>query len=131
DRTSLPYVEATLRETLRWFVITPAGKYMRIAHATTEDDVYNGFFIPKSKAIARDESRYQDPHTFNPSRFLTPGGKLNDDNMQYLFGFGQRICPGRLLVEASLLIAVTSILVAVQIRKAKTNGVRTLKSFPN
>ncbi|KAH7886702.1 cytochrome P450 [Phlebopus sp. FC_14] len=122
DRETLPYVEAVLRETLRWFLAIPAG----VPHATTEDDVYNGFFIPKNTvvmvnvwAIAHDESIYEDPHIFNPSRFLTPEGKLNDDNMHYIFGFGRRICPGRYLAEASIWIAIASLLAAFQIKKAR------------
>ncbi|KIJ37974.1 hypothetical protein M422DRAFT_259359 [Sphaerobolus stellatus SS14] len=137
DRASLPYVEAVLRETLRWFSSVPAGKYMRVAHATTEDDVYNGFFIPKKTivmvnvwAIAHDESRYQDPHIFNPSRFLTPEGKLTDDNMYYVFGFGRRICPGRHLAEAAMWIAATSILAAFQIRKAKNECGEDIEIIP-
>ncbi|KIJ37977.1 hypothetical protein M422DRAFT_231385 [Sphaerobolus stellatus SS14] len=133
DRASLPYVEAVLRETLRWFQATPTGP----PHANTEDDVYNGFFIPKETiimvniwAIAHDESKYRDPHTFNPSRFLTPEGKLNDDNMQYIFGFGRRICPGRHLAEASMWIAVTSILAAFQIRKAKNERGEDIEIIP-
>jgi hypothetical protein len=43
DRRSLPYVEAVFREVLRWRPITPLG----LAHYTTADDVYKGFYIPK------------------------------------------------------------------------------------
>ncbi|KIJ60846.1 hypothetical protein HYDPIDRAFT_31894 [Hydnomerulius pinastri MD-312] len=127
DRPSLPYIEAVLRETLRWQQASPFGA----PHTTTEDDVYDGVFIPKSMlttplswstygtAIAHDESKYPDPHTFNPSRFLTPEGKLNDDDMHVDFGFGRRICPGRHVAEASLWAAIVSILAAFNVRKAK------------
>ncbi|KAH7886701.1 CyP450 monooxygenase [Phlebopus sp. FC_14] len=122
DRDSLPYVEAVLRELYRSFPVIPIGA----PHVITEDDVYNGLFIPKKTlvmanvwAIGHDESNYEDPHTFNPSRFLTQEGKLNDDNVHYVFGFGRRICPGRYLAEASLWIAIASVLAVFQIRKAK------------
>ena len=45
DRDSLPYVEAFFRECLRWRVALPQST----AHATMEDDVYNGYFIPKGR----------------------------------------------------------------------------------
>ncbi|KIJ60843.1 hypothetical protein HYDPIDRAFT_116705 [Hydnomerulius pinastri MD-312] len=122
DRPSLPYVEALLRELMRWHQVAPFG----VGHAVTEDDVYDGVFIPKNTivtvniwAIAHDKSKYPDPHTFNPSRFLTPEGKLNDDDMHVIFGFGRRICPGRHLAAASLWAAIVSILATFDIRKAK------------
>ena len=43
DRASLPYVEAFLRETLRWRLVFPQG----VAHTTITEDVYNGFYFPK------------------------------------------------------------------------------------
>ncbi|KIJ60841.1 hypothetical protein HYDPIDRAFT_97981 [Hydnomerulius pinastri MD-312] len=133
DRPSLPYVEALLRELMRWHQVIPFG----IGHAVTEDDVYDGVFIPKSMltipwswAIAHDESKYPDPHTFNPSRFLTPEGKLNDDDMYIIFGFGRRICPGRHLAVASLWAAIVSILAAFDIRKAKDEKGNDIEIVP-
>ncbi|KIJ14785.1 hypothetical protein PAXINDRAFT_99849 [Paxillus involutus ATCC 200175] len=121
DRASLPYVEAILR----------------LAHTATEDDVYDGMFIPQKTiimvnvwAIGHDESRYEDPNTFNPSRFLTPEGNLNDDNIHYIYGFGRRICPGRHLADASQWIAVASILAVFQIRKAKNEHGEDVEIVP-
>ena len=46
DRASLPYVEALYREVMRWGPPSP----LNIAHTTTEDDIYKGYFMPKGKA---------------------------------------------------------------------------------
>jgi cytochrome P450 len=43
DRPFLPYVEAVYREVMRWKPVLPLG----LPHAATEDDVYDGYFIPK------------------------------------------------------------------------------------
>ncbi|KAG1789670.1 hypothetical protein EV424DRAFT_1290945, partial [Suillus variegatus] len=43
DRTSLPYIESVLHETLRWQPIAPLG----IPHGTTSNDAYDGHFILK------------------------------------------------------------------------------------
>ena len=43
DRPSLPYVEALFREILRWRPVVP----LSVSHASTSNDVYNGYFIPK------------------------------------------------------------------------------------
>jgi cytochrome P450 len=44
DRSSLPYVEALYREVLRWRPIAP----LSVPHSTDVDDVYKGYYIPKS-----------------------------------------------------------------------------------
>lgn len=49
DRPSLPYVEAFYREVMRWKPAMPMG----VAHTTTEDDVYEGCFIPKGKEFCK------------------------------------------------------------------------------
>ncbi|EEB95668.1 hypothetical protein MPER_05321 [Moniliophthora perniciosa FA553] len=42
DRANLPYVEALMREVMRWRPVTPLA-----FHAALEDDVIDGYFIPK------------------------------------------------------------------------------------
>lgn len=43
DRKHLPYLNAIISEVLRFGEIAPMG----VAHELHEDDVYNGFFMPK------------------------------------------------------------------------------------
>lgn len=43
DRASLPYVEAVYREVMRWQPAFP----LAVPHASTEDDVFESYFIPK------------------------------------------------------------------------------------
>ena len=40
--------------------------------------------------MTRDEDIYQDADSFKPERFLKADGTLNDDTMDYAFGFGRR-----------------------------------------
>jgi cytochrome P450 len=47
DRPSLPYVEALCREVLRWRPSGPLG----FPHAAVDDDVYNGYYIPKGTNV--------------------------------------------------------------------------------
>lgn len=51
DRDQLPYVTAICWEIFRWKVAAPLG----VSHATSEDDVYKGLFIPKGILKHRDE----------------------------------------------------------------------------
>ncbi|KAG2153341.1 cytochrome P450 [Suillus clintonianus] len=123
-KPSLPYIEAICREVLRWQPIVPLG----LPHMTSQDDVYEGYFIPKGSmvvvnewALSRDESLYPEASRFDPQRHLTAEGKLKDDPLvgHFAFGFGRRICPGRHFAELSLWAAMVSILSTVRITKAK------------
>jgi cytochrome P450 len=43
DRGALPYCDAVFQEVMRWRPIAP----LSIPHCTSEDDIYEGYFIPK------------------------------------------------------------------------------------
>ncbi|KAI9454926.1 cytochrome P450 [Russula earlei] len=127
DRPDLPFVDAICKEVLRWRPITP----LALPHATTQDNVYEGFFIPKgtmvlgnSWAILHDPVMYPEPDLFKPERFINPDGSSRDDPvLASAFGFGKRICPGRHFVDATLFIVVASLLSVFNIEKG-------LESFP-
>ncbi|KAJ7175915.1 cytochrome P450 [Mycena filopes] len=125
DRTLLPFVEALYREVLRWRPVLPLA----------EDDVYKGYFIPKGtgdysagtdaittssgttgiRAMTRDESVYPDPERFNPDRFFTAEGSLNEDDV----GIGIRV---RLSLIPNLYFgrrAIVSVSATMNISKAK------------
>lgn len=106
----LPYVEAVIKETLRWNTVGPMG----IAHACTEENEYAGYRIPKdavimmnvwcgpssilvvinnidylpSRRINHDPELHLDPFSFKPERFL--GLHPEVDSWQYSFGLGRR-----------------------------------------
>ena len=46
DRPNLPYLEAVMKETLRWQMVTPV-----VVHVTCEADEYKGMYIPKNSVI--------------------------------------------------------------------------------
>jgi cytochrome P450 len=127
DRASLPYLDAILLEVLRWYPVAPLG----IPHATSNDDVYGGYFIPKGAivmvnqwALSRDENVFPDASRFDPSRHLTDDGKLKDPFVNHFaFGHARRICPGRWFAENSFWTAVAAILAVLRIDHAKdSNG---------
>ena len=47
DRDQLPYVNAVVKEAMRWHTAVPLG----IAHMSTADDEYQGYFIPKNTMV--------------------------------------------------------------------------------
>lgn len=47
DRPRLPYINAIVKEVLRWGSTVPAG----VAHRLRVDDIHAGYFIPKDAII--------------------------------------------------------------------------------
>lgn len=47
DRGNLPYVDAIVKEVLRWHPVGPMG----LPHMTTDDIIFNGYLIPKGALI--------------------------------------------------------------------------------
>ena len=47
DRQDLPYIDSIVKEVLRWHPLSP----MDFQHTSTEDDIYEGYFIPKDAWI--------------------------------------------------------------------------------
>lgn len=141
DEARLPYVRAFCKEVLRWRPVAVLGG---TPHASTEDDYYEGFYIPSgttvlgnSWAINLNEEYYPNPHHFNPLRFLDEniaarakgaavqpdqvdvelGGKGHPSKSGHSsFGWGRRICPGAHLAVNSLYIAMAKILWAYDIK---------------
>ena len=47
DTDALPYVNAIMREVLRWHAIAP----LSLPHVAFADDEYKGYFIPKGAIV--------------------------------------------------------------------------------
>jgi len=122
DRLSLLYVDAVLRETMRWRPVLPTG----LPHMISEDDIYRGYYIPQGSmilanlwAISHNELKYPNPDMFMPERFFLEDGTLNDDDVRWVFGFGRRICPGRHIALVSLWSAMVCMLAMFKIEKTE------------
>jgi len=121
DRDSLPYFECVLREVLRWGCTVPLG----VPHQLTEDDTYRGYFMPKdamvmfnSWAITRNEELYPEPEKFMPERFW---GKMDSEaarQVDTVFGFGRRVCPGKAFGESSVFLIMSNIIATMDLTKA-------------
>jgi cytochrome P450 len=64
DQENLLYVQSLVKEVFRWNPVTPLGDFLfysficmlidcivGVAHRVTEDDVYDGYFIPKGAYV--------------------------------------------------------------------------------
>ncbi|PVH89423.1 OrdA protein [Cadophora sp. DSE1049] len=120
DREKLPYINAIVKETLRWWSVTPMG----FPHTADGDVDYNDLHIPKGAMILpavwwflNDPEVYPDPESFEPERFLSPRSEP-DPNMEGFFGYGRRICPGRFFADSSLYLNVAQSLATFNFKKA-------------
>jgi len=135
DRPSLPYINAMLKELTRWNLVVPLG----VPHMSTDDDEYNGFFIPKGTfvmgnawSILHDSKAFNNPEEFQPERYLKDG-KLNPDVRDpecAAFGFGRRICPGRHLSDTSLYSIASCVLAVYDIKPPVDDQGNKLKLKP-
>ncbi|KDR69992.1 hypothetical protein GALMADRAFT_282402 [Galerina marginata CBS 339.88] len=121
DQSVLPYIECVVQEALRWKPVVILG----VPHVSLEDDVYKGMLIPKGSIVIAnaggmrfDEGVYAEPRIFNPDRFLPKPHGNAEPPFDAAFGFGRRICPGRHVAEASLWIAIASMLASFDFCKA-------------
>lgn len=60
---------------------------------------------------------YPNPEVFDPSRFLGPNPA--PDPYDYVFGFGRRACPGKMLADASVWLTVARSLAVFDISKSR------------
>ncbi|EJD42939.1 cytochrome P450, partial [Auricularia subglabra TFB-10046 SS5] len=125
DRELLPYVGAVLLEVMRLYPVLPLSLPRRVM----EEDEYMGMRIPKGAtvlpnlwAMLRDENFYANPHEFTPERYLNPLGQLDHsrtlDPRNIVFGFGRRLCPGRIFADDAAWLAITTVLACFDIGRA-------------
>ncbi|KER00066.1 hypothetical protein AUEXF2481DRAFT_31 [Aureobasidium subglaciale EXF-2481] len=133
DRDNLPYINAIVEEAQRWHPIAPMG----LPHVTDKEDVLQGYRIPRDSLLlpaiwsfTRDPTVYHDPESFKPERFQAPYNE--PPATAFTFGFGRRICPGRMLADASLFLTFAQSLAVFNINKevdAEGNVVEPIHEF--
>ncbi|KXN87029.1 Putative lipase ATG15 [Leucoagaricus sp. SymC.cos] len=122
DVPRLSHLLAVIREVLRfrlfarWNPIAP----MAIPHMTSDEDVYEGYYIPEDCAIMpnvyamlHDDDISPNSSEFNPERFIENGHvreDIPDPEVMGTFRFGRRKCPGSYIGLATLYITAASIL---------------------
>ncbi|KAI0070605.1 cytochrome P450 [Panus rudis PR-1116 ss-1] len=113
DMDRLPYVQAMVKEVLRWRISVPQAEFLCIII---------GYLIPSGTVIFPNVwaiSRSVDkPEEFLPERFLTIDPPL--DPSDYIFGFGRRVCPGKYFAESFIPIIMANILLYYNIREPST-----------
>lgn len=113
DVDRLPYLVATIKETLRLY--PPAiGVFLRQA---TRDLVIGGFDVPKGSLITlssyvtqRDSRWFSDPECFDPERFLPERVDQIRAGSYFPFGAGPRVCIGQAFAMTEMTLVAATIL---------------------
>ncbi|XP_078581189.1 cytochrome P450 2U1-like [Branchiostoma floridae x Branchiostoma japonicum] len=109
DRANLPYMRALIDEVHRMSSFSPLG----IPRMTADIVDIDGYIIPKETMVLtsvwdlhKDPDKWQNPDSFDPSRFLLSNGQVNESKLRQLqaFGLGYRSCVGRQFAESSVFL---------------------------
>ncbi|XP_042048477.1 cytochrome P450 76T24-like [Salvia splendens] len=105
DITSLPYLQAVVKENFR---LHPAAPLL-VPHKANCDVEINGYIVPENAQIlinvwasGRDSNIWKNPNEFLPERFLNENGSVDFKGRDFElipFGAGRRICPGLPLAD--------------------------------
>ncbi|KAM0845071.1 hypothetical protein ACQ4PT_056629 [Festuca glaucescens] len=98
DMTSLPYMEAIVKETMRLHPVAP----MLAPRLSRQDASVGGYDIPVGTrvlvnvwSIGRDPALWDAPDQFLPERFIGSKIDVKGQDFELLpFGSGRRMCPG-------------------------------------
>ncbi|KAK3722478.1 hypothetical protein LTR37_002470 [Vermiconidia calcicola] len=105
DMPNMPALRATVKEIVRWRQSTPLG----VPHVAMEDDVYEGYLIPKGAIchannylISREPKQFPRGNEFVPERWIDssyptykePLTEFPNIRGDIAFGYGMRACPG-------------------------------------
>ncbi|XP_077999480.1 cytochrome P450 2U1-like [Glandiceps talaboti] len=129
DRLHMPYTEATMLEIQRLANITA----ITFPHKTLDDVKLYDYDIPKDTtvfvnlySVHVDETQWQDPHKFDPQRFLNEDGTVSHNPALMTFSAGRRRCPGEELARSELFLFFTGILQRFQFRVPEGDSTPTL-----
>ncbi|KAH9896527.1 cytochrome P450 [Cubamyces lactineus] len=133
DKADLPYVNALIKEIMRWRPVLPLG----LARCSNKEDIYRGYTIPKGTvvipnvwSIAFEPRGLYSPDLFEPERWLvTDQEDMPLDPADWTFGFARRICPGKHLAENSVFIFISTLLAMFDIGPPKNGAIRVEFEF--
>ncbi len=114
QKPMMPYLRATILETLRHFSITTLGGGSHVAREDTDLKGYGAIprgtiFLINSWSLHHEKAFWGDPEKFRPERFLDENGEFlpaDHPNRKHLlpFGAGPRVCIGEVFAMARLFL---------------------------
>ncbi|KAJ8130295.1 hypothetical protein O1611_g3339 [Lasiodiplodia mahajangana] len=109
DLSKMPYIEAMVKEALRWRPTVPIVP----PHQLTEDLEFDGYYIPAGTSFMINSvalsNEFDDPDEFRPERWIDGSGAKAIPNF-WGFGGGRRICVGWKVAQQALFLAFSRLL---------------------
>ncbi|XP_010263371.1 PREDICTED: cytochrome P450 CYP73A100-like [Nelumbo nucifera] len=131
--SQLPYLQATVKETLRLHTPIP----LLVPHMNLEEAKLGGYTIPKETKVvvnawwlANNPAWWKNPEEFRPERFLEEEGGIDavatgKVDFRYLpFGVGRRSCPGIILALPILGLVIAKLVTNFELKTPK--GVKAI-----
>lgn len=110
---SLPYCEAIVNESLRFFTGNTCGlphRAMKDTKLCGYDIPMNTTVIPLMPSLMKDPDVFKNPDDFNPQNFLDENGKIKMLERFLPFATGKHRCIGEALARANLFLICTTML---------------------
>ena len=138
--SKMPYLKATVKETLRLYPITFLTRVLE------EDTVMSNYLIPSGTdvivllyAMSRDKKKFPNPSAFIPERWLQDKALGSNKNpFAFLpFGYGRRMCVGRRIAETEMYLLLTRLIqnfhisnVSQEVVEKSFHGIVTIPDRP-
>jgi len=112
DRPNLPFTEATINEIWRFGPVAPVSpprltnKPAKAGSVTIPSGVV---VISNSHTVHRDPKNWDNPHIFDPSRFINNQGQFEANEKNMPFGLGKRRCLGESLARMEMFLFFANI----------------------
>ncbi|XP_050562229.1 probable cytochrome P450 304a1 [Spodoptera frugiperda] len=105
DRRNMPYLEACIRETMRYDTTVP----LSVPHRAMKDTTIAGYDVPEGTMVSANltmlhmnKELWGDPENFRPERFLKDGELDLASDKSLPFGAGRRLCAGETYARQSM-----------------------------
>lgn len=132
DLHELPYLQATVKETLRLHTPIP----LLVPHMNLEEAKLGGYTIPKESKVvvnawwlANNPAWWKNPNEFRPERFMEEEGGADavaagkQVDFRYLpFGVGRRSCPGIILALPILGLVIAKLVMNFEMKVPRGLG---------
>lgn len=128
DKPNMPLLQATVLEVLRISSVLP----LALPHQTSAETTLGGYTIPKDTlvvinlwAVNHDPRVFEDPHVFNPYRFLNENEEVCEikSKFQLPFSIGSRRCLGSTLAKAEIFLLLACLLQHFEFSSAKPGDI--------
>ena len=134
DREILKYVHATIMEVQRCANVAP----LAVQHCASQDTTLMDYHIPRGTIIvpniyssSMDSIYWEEPHKFNPDRFIDGTGDIIKFDAFMPFSVGPRTCLGEPLATRALFLVFANLLQRFKFERENVTVKHSMELKPN